>query len=71
MSANHYLIELLDPESCVQANGYKFMGEDVPIEMWAREADLPDLEELQLGYARDNAQDSENLQLQVVLVGQK
>src|SRR5712672_1619062 len=50
MSANHYLIELLDPESCVQANGYKFMGEDVPTEMWARQADLPGLEELQLGY---------------------
>lgn len=51
MGAGHYLIDVqLDAESAVAGNGYAFLGEDVPKDFWAREYDLPGMEEVKYGY---------------------
>jgi hypothetical protein len=39
-----------DGEKAVASNGYLFLGEGVPVGMWARESDVPGLEDLKFGF---------------------
>jgi hypothetical protein len=52
LGSNYYLnFPPIDGAAAVEANGYLFLGEGVPMSAWAREHDIPDMPALRFGFA--------------------